>query len=156
MQNEKKEMIRRTVIRLVGAAVIASAIANLVWSYLSWHYKLGVGTIYVWPWVLITTLLYGYRAMKLGLYSSRLGIIARDLRQIRVGSLPFLAAMVLPLLNFAFNQQAPAKIAPIVLVASGVSWSLYDLIALLSGWRQGTNFGPGLLPNDRPTYRGKC
>jgi len=64
--------------------------------------------------------------------------------------------MVLPLLNFAFNQQAPAKIAPIVLVASGVSWSLYDLIALLSGWRQGTNFGPGLLPNDRPTYRGKC
>jgi hypothetical protein len=59
--------------------------------------------------------------------------IAYDLRAIRVASLPFLAAVVLPLLNFAMSPQAPKKSLPIILVASGVSWWLHDLIALM--WR---------------------
>jgi hypothetical protein len=126
-------MVRRTAFQLARDAALAAAVPSLAWAYLSWRHKLGVGVIYVWPWVLLTTLLYAYRGDKLGLNSSRLGKIAYDLRAIRVASLPFLAAVVLPLLNFAISPQAPEKSLPIILVASGVSWWLHDLIVLM--WR---------------------
>ena len=120
-------MVRRTAFQLARDAALAAAVPSLAWAYLSWRHKLGVGVIYVWPWVLMTTLLYAYRADKLGLNSSRVGKVAYDLRAIRVASLPFLAAIVLPLLNFAIDPQAPEKSLPIILVASGVSWWLHDL-----------------------------
>ena len=129
-------MALRTVPQLIRDAVIATAIPNLVWTYLSWRYRLRVGTIYVWPWVLIDTLLYAYRADKLGLNSSFHGIAAYDRRSIRVGAVPFLAAIGLPLFNFAFSRQAPVKSLPIVLLASGASWSVHDLMATLSRLRQ--------------------
>ena len=92
----------------------------------AWH-----RAIYVWPWVLLTTALYAYRADKFGLNAGLRGIIAYDLLSIRVAALPFLAAITLPLLNFAFNPHAPELSLPIVLLVSGVSWWLHDLIAVL-------------------------
>ena len=109
-------MVRRTALQLARDAALAAAVPSLAWAYLSWRHKLGIGAIYVWPWVLMTTLLYAYRADKLGLNSSRLGKVAYDLRAIRVASLPFLAAIVLPLLNFAISPQAPEKHQPLPLV----------------------------------------
>jgi len=117
---------------IVANAIVATTLTNVAWSYLTWRYKLGIGTIYVCPWALITTLWYGYRAQRLGLYSGRLGVIAYDLRSIRVAALPFLAAIVLPLLNFAVSSQAPAKSPPVVILVSGVTWYLNDLISIFS------------------------
>ena len=117
---------------IVGNALVATTVTNVAWTYLTWRYRLGIGTIYVCPWVLITTLWYGYRAQRLGLYSGRLGAIAYDFRSIRVAALPFLGAVVLPLLNFAVSSQAPGKSPPVVIVVSGVSWYLNDLISIFS------------------------
>ena len=47
--------------------------------------------------------------------------------------LPFLGAAVLPLLNFAINPRAPGKSPAVVIVVSGVSWYLYNLVAIFSG-----------------------
>jgi len=90
----------------------------------------------VWPWVLLTTLLYAHRADKFRLNAGLRGIIAYDLLTIRVASLPFLAAITLPLLNFAFNPKAPGLSLPIVLLVSGASWWLHDLIDVLLRLRQ--------------------
>lgn len=118
-------------IHIVVNALVATAVPNLVWTYLSWRYKLGVGTVYVWPWVFIVTVWYGHRAQRLGLYQwPPLGVIAYDLRAIRVMIFPFLGAVVLPLLNFALNPQAPAKSLAVVIVVSGASWYLYNFVAI--------------------------
>lgn len=124
-------MSRGKLLHIILNALVATAFPNLAWSYLSWRYKLGVGTVYVWPWVFIVTVWYGYRAQRLGLYPwPPLGVIAYDLRTIRVMSLPFLGAVVLPLLNFAINSQAPGKSLAVVIVVSGASWYLYNLVAI--------------------------
>jgi hypothetical protein len=115
-------------------ALLATVLPNLVWIYLSWRHKLGVGAVYVWPWVLITTVWYACRADRLGLDPSRLGAIAYDWRSIRVAFPPFVAAVLLSLLNFALSPQAPPKSPPIVLIVSGVSWYLNDIIAYLPRW----------------------
>ena len=125
-------MSRARVRPIVLNALVATTFTNVAWSYLTWRYKLGIGTIYVCPWVLITTLWYGYRAQRLGVYSRRLSVIANDLRSIRVAALPFLGAIVLPFLNFAVSSQAPAKSPPVVIVLSGVTWYLNDLISIFS------------------------
>jgi hypothetical protein len=125
-------MIRRKALHLIRDAVLASAVPNAAWAYLSWRYKLGVGPIYVWPWVLMVTLLYAYRADKFGLNSGGLGIVANDFRSIHVASLPFLAAISFPFLNFALNPKAPDKSLPIVLVVSGASWWVHDLYVTIS------------------------
>jgi len=93
-------------------AVVAMALPNLIWAYLNWRHKLGVGPIYVWN---------AYRADKFRLNSGGLGIIAYDLRWIRVVMLPFLAAIIFPLLNFVFSSQAPKMSMRIVLMVSSVS-----------------------------------
>jgi hypothetical protein len=81
--------------------------------------------------VFIVTVWYGYRAQKLGLYPwPPLGVIAYDLRTIRVMALPFLGALALPLLNFVINTQAPGKSPAVVIVLSGASWYLYNLVAI--------------------------
>ena len=125
-------MVRKTLIQIARDALVAMALPNLVWAYLNWRHKLGVGPIFVWPWVLITTLLYSYRADKFKLNSGGLGVIAYDFRSIRVASQPFFAAVTFPLLNFLFSSQAPGKSMPIVLIVSGVSWWLHDVIATVS------------------------
>jgi uncharacterized membrane protein YjjB (DUF3815 family) len=55
---------------------------------------------------------------------------AYNLRTIRVGALPFLGAVVLPLLNFAISSQAPGKSPAVVLLVSGASWYLYNWVAI--------------------------
>ena len=124
-------MASKTAAELVRDAAIATLLPNFVWIYLTWRHKLGIGTIYVWPWVLLTTVLYAYRADKFGLNAGLRGIVAYDLLSIRVAALPLLAAITLPLLNFAFNPHAPELSLPIVLLVSGVSWWLHDLIAVI-------------------------
>lgn len=124
-------MSRRKLLHIILNALVATAFPTLAWTYLNWRYNLGVGTIYVWPWVFIVTVWYGYRAQKLSLYPwPPLGLIAYDLRAIRVMVFPFLGAVVLPLLNFAVNSQAPGKSPAVVIVVSGVSWYLYNLVAI--------------------------
>ena len=80
--------VRGTAFQLVRDGALAAAVPSLAWAYLSWRHKLGIGVIYVWPWVLMTTLLCAYRADKLGLNSSPLGKVAYDLRDPR-GQLAF-------------------------------------------------------------------
>ena len=126
-------MSRGKLLHIILNALVATAFPNLSWIYLSWRYKLGVGTVYVWPWVFIVTVWYGYRAQRLGLYLwPPLGVIAYDLRTIRVMILPFLGAVVLPLLNFALNSHAPGKSLAVVIVVSGASWYLYNLVEIFS------------------------
>lgn len=124
-------MSRAKIHHIVLNSLVASGLPSLAWTYLSWRHKLGVGTIYVWPWVFIVTVWYGYRAQKLGLYKP-LGIVAYDFRSIRVVCLPFLGAVFLPLLNFAINPQAPGKSLAVVIVVSGASWYLYNLVAIFA------------------------
>jgi hypothetical protein len=124
------KMGERRTLHIVLNALVATAIPNLAWTYLSWRYKLGVGTVYVWPWVFIVTVWYGYRAQRYR-WPTR-GVSAYDLRWIRVGVFPFLGAVVLPLLNFAINSQAPGKSPAIVIVVSLVLWYLYDFIAIFA------------------------
>jgi hypothetical protein len=126
------KMSRGKILHIVLNALVATAFPTLAWTYLSWRYKLGVGTIYVWPWVFLVTVWYGYRAQRLGLYSSPLGVIDYDLRTIRAVVLPFLGAVVLPLLNFALSSQAPQKSPAVVLVVSAASWYLYGWVALFA------------------------
>ena len=125
-------MSRARAYPIILNTLLATTVPNLVWTYLNGRYKLGVGTIYVCPWVLLVTLWYGYRAQRLGLNSSYLGKVAYDLRFIRVVILPFLGAVVLPLLNFAMNPQAPQKSLAVVIVVSGASWYSYNLVAIFS------------------------
>ena len=127
-------MGERRTLHIVLNALVASALPNLAWTYLSWRHKLGVGTIYVWPWAFIVTVWYGYRAHRLKLYPWRppLGVIAHDLRTIRVAIFPFLGAIVLPLLNFAIDSKAPGKSPAVVIVVSGVSWYLYNFVAIFA------------------------
>ena len=127
-------MSRARILPILLNAAPATTITSLAWTYLNWRYRLGVGTVYVCPWVVILTLWYGYRAQRLGLYAGGLGAITYDLRTIRVASLPFLGAVGLPFLNFAINSQAPDKSPPIVIVVSGVSWYLYGFMAVFSRW----------------------
>ncbi len=47
-------MVRRTAFQLFRDAALAAAAPSLAGTYLSWRHKLGVGVIYVWPWVLMT------------------------------------------------------------------------------------------------------
>lgn len=132
-------MAPRTASRLIRDAIVATLLPNTVWTYLTWRHKLGVGTTYVWPWVLLDTLLYAHRADKFGLNSGLRGIIAYDLLSIRVAFVPFFAAITLPMLNFAFSPHAPVLSLPVVLVLSGASWWLHDIIATLSRLRQRNN-----------------
>jgi len=126
-------MSERRTLHIVLNALAATALPNLAWIYLSWRYRLGVGTIYVWPWVFIVTLWYGYRAQKLGLYPwPPLGAIAYDLRSLRVGVLPFVGAAVLPLLNFALSSHAPGRSPAVVIVVSGASRYLYDFVVIFA------------------------
>jgi len=121
---------RQRALHIVLNALVATAFPSLAWTYLSWRYKLGVGTIYVWPWVFIVTVWYGYRAQRYP-WPTR-GVYAYDLRWMRVGVFPFLGAVVLPLLNFAINSQAPGKSPAVVIVVSLVSWYLYDFIVIFA------------------------
>lgn len=125
-------MSRARVRPIVLNTLVATAFTNVAWSYLNWRYKLGVGTIYVCPWVLFVTLWYGYRAQRLGLNAAYHGRVADDLLFIRVAVFPFLGAVVLPLLNFAISPQAPQKSLAVIIVASGASWYLYNLVAMFS------------------------
>lgn len=126
-------MSRDRALHIVLNALVASALPNLAWTYLNWRYKLGIGTIYVWPWVFIVTVWYGFRAQRLRLYQwPPLGVIAYDLRTIRVMAFPFLGAIALPLLNFAISSQAPGKSPAVVIVVSGVSWYVHNFIAIFA------------------------
>jgi hypothetical protein len=98
-------MSRARVRPIVLNTLVATAFTNVAWSYLNWRYKLGVGTIYVCPWVLIVTLWCGYRAQRLRLNAAYHGRVADDLLFIRVAVFPFLGAVVLPLLNFAISPK---------------------------------------------------
>ena len=115
-----------------------TAIPNLVWGYVSWRHKLGLGALYIWPWVLISTLVYGVRAYRLNLYTWGLGKVGYDLRSIRVAIVPFLAAFFLPFLNFLFNPRVPITCTAISLVVSGICWVLFDISTILigPGWQR--------------------
>jgi len=126
-----KTMARKSAAELVRDATVATWLPNMVWAYLTWRHNLGAGTIYGWPWTLLTTVLYAFRADKFALNIRVRGVIAYDLLTIRVAALPFLAAITLPLLNFAFNPKAPGMSLASVLVVSSVSWWLHDLLAVL-------------------------
>jgi cellulose synthase/poly-beta-1,6-N-acetylglucosamine synthase-like glycosyltransferase len=139
IKHEIEEMTQRTAAQLVREAAVATVIPNLVWSFLSWRFRLAVGAIYVWPWAFVTTLWYVYRAYKLDL-DPRLGDLTYYVRSIRVASLPFLAALLLPWLNIAFDRHAPDKSPPIALLASIFSWSLSDLFRMLARWRREASF----------------
>ena len=69
---------------------------------------------------------------KAGLNAAYRGRVADDLLFIRVAVFPFLGAVVLPLLNFAIDPQAPQKSLAVVIVGSGTSWYLYNLVAMFS------------------------
>lgn len=125
-------MIRSRAYPVILNTLIAAAVPNVVWTYLNWRYTLGVSTIYIFPWVLIVTLWYGYRAQRLGLNSSYLGVVSYDACYIRAVVFPFLGAVVFPFLNFAISSRAPQKSHAVVIVVSAASWYLYNLVAIFA------------------------
>jgi len=116
-------------LELFRDALLATLIPNLTWAYISWRYKLGVSPIYIWPWALLVTIWYGRRCAKLGVHSSRLGIVKHSFRDIRAVLPPFGASIFFSLLNFLLDPHIPPRSPAVVILISLASCLAYGFVS---------------------------
>jgi len=86
-----------------------------------------VSVIYVWPWVFLGVLAYGYFARKVRLYSP--DTRGFKFKAMCIGLPLIVVAPILSSFNFVLNPHAPTQSPAVVIFLLMISFLAYDFVA---------------------------